>query len=86
MERRLEALAAEGEVACCGAVELLSQRPRLSLAQSHVPPGGLARAAARRLTNGLSADPLALTPLYVVAPAISTPKNASVLPRGEGTA
>ena len=86
LERRLEALAAEGDVVCCGAVGLLSQPPSLALSQSHVPPEGLARAAAWRLNNGLTDDPLALTPLYVVPPAISTPKNASVLPRGEETA
>ena len=86
IEQRLEALAAEGEVVCCGAVELLSHRPPLSLTLSHVPPDGLARVAAWRLNNGLTEDPLALTPLYVVPPAISTPKNASVLPRVEGAA
>ena len=84
MGRRLEALEAGGPVVCVGAVGLLARRPALSLALSHVPPDGLARAAAWRLNNGMADDPLALAPLYVVAPAISTPKNASVLARPEG--
>lgn len=83
MERRLEALDAQGEVVCCGAVGLLARCPRLSLAQPHVPPEGLARVAARRLKNGLTDDPRTLTPLYVVPPSISTPKDASVLPKGD---
>ncbi len=76
LERRLEALEAGGPVVCCGAVGLLARRPRLSLAHAHVPPEGLARLAAQRLGTGLAEDPLALTPLYVVPPAISTPKRA----------
>ncbi len=75
LERRLEALAAQGLVACLGRVDLLGRRPPLSLTHTHVPPEGLARLAARRLRDGRTDDPLALTPLYVVPPAISTPKE-----------
>ena len=81
LEERIEVLTGQGTVVCCGAVGLLSRRPRLALAQSHVPPEGLAAVAARRLTDGLIDNPLALTPLYVVPPAISTPKNPTVLPQ-----
>ncbi|MBV9851393.1 MAG: tRNA (adenosine(37)-N6)-threonylcarbamoyltransferase complex dimerization subunit type 1 TsaB [Armatimonadetes bacterium] len=82
MERRLKAMVEAGEqVACCGAIDLLAERPGLSRSQPHVPPEGLARAAAGRLNNGLTDDPLALVPLYVVPPAISTPKNAFPAPQ-----
>ena len=86
MERRLEALTEQGGVVCCGAVELLSQRPAIALSQPHVPADGLARVAAWRLSRGLTDDPLALTPFYIVPPAISTPRIASVLPRVGGAA
>ena len=83
VQRRLAALESQGVLACCGAVELLAHRPALSLAQTYVPPEGLAQSASWRLNNGMTDDPLALTPLYVVAPAISTPKDRSVLPHRE---
>lgn len=75
LERRIEALEAQDPIVCCGAVGLLSRRPLFSVALSYTPPEGLARLAAQRLAEGSIADPLALTPLYIVPPAISTPRG-----------
>lgn len=75
LERRIDALSAQGCVACCGAVSLLAHPPALALELPYVPPEGLARVAAQRLAQGMTDDPLALTPLYVVPPAISVPKE-----------
>lgn len=47
--------------------------------QPSVPPEGLARLATVRLRDGDTDDPLALTPLYIVSPTITTPKNPQVL-------
>jgi len=44
------------------------------------PPQGLATIAARRLSAGDVDNPISLTPLYVVPPAISTPRDSSILP------
>jgi len=44
------------------------------------PPAGLAAIAARRLAAGDVDDPISLVPLYVVPPAISTPRDSSILP------
>ncbi len=83
---RLAALAEQGGVVACGATAFLSagSAGRFStLAQPFAPPDGLARLAARRLQAGDVDDPLALVPLYVVAPSISTPRRpAEVLPGG----
>jgi tRNA threonylcarbamoyladenosine biosynthesis protein TsaB len=77
LERLLEGLSTEAPVICCGAVELLTWCSVPSLSLSHVPPAGLSRLAAQRLGEGHAEDPLALTPLYVVPPAISLPKIGS---------
>lgn len=69
-------------VMLCGQPNLLpGWAQTLSLAQSWAPPEGLARVAARRLAANDTDDPLALTPLYVAPPNISTPKDPSVLPQ-----
>ena len=87
MQGRLEAMGKAGEcVACGGAVELLTSWHGLSLSQPYAPPEGLAWAAMWRLKNSVLDDPLALAPLYVVSPSISTPKSSLVLPRFEGEA
>jgi tRNA threonylcarbamoyladenosine biosynthesis protein TsaB len=75
LEQRLAQLEAQGPVIFCGAVGLLSRRPRLSLTQAYVPTEGLARLATQRLHDGLLEEPLTLTPLYVVPPSISTPRE-----------
>ncbi len=68
-------------VTLCGQPNLLpGWSEALSLTQLWVPPDGLARLAARRLAAGESDDFMALVPLYVVAPSISTPKNPTVMP------
>lgn len=80
-EEYLTNLQAWDGVTLCGQPGLLpgwSDAP--TLAQPWVPPDGLARLAARRLAAGETDDPLALVPLYVVAPSISTPKDPTVLP------
>lgn len=72
-------------VTLCGQPNLLpGWSEALSLAQPWVPPDGLARLAARRLAAGEADDPLALVPLYVVPPSISTPKDPAVLPKAGG--
>ena len=58
----------------CGSPASLPDWTGRTLAQPWTPPDGLARIAARRLAAGDTDDPLALVPLYVVAPSISTPK------------
>lgn len=77
---RLEGLASQEPVVVCGAAEFLPPGRFLTLAQPFVPPDGLARLAARRLQAGETDDPLALTPLYVVAPRITTPKSVPAVP------
>lgn len=68
-------------VMLCGQPQLLpGWSGGLVLTQPWVPPDGLARLTARRLAAGDADDPLALVPLYVVAPSISTPKDLTVLP------
>ena len=63
-----------GGVTVCGSPLLLPDWQGPSLVQPWTPPDGLAKIAARRLAAGDMDDPLALVPLYVVAPSISTPK------------
>ena len=58
----------------CGSPASLPDWTGRTLAQPWTPPDGLARIAARRLAAGDTDDLLALVPLYVVAPSISTPK------------
>ena len=58
----------------CGSPASLPDWTGRTLAQPWTPPDGLAKIAARRLAAGDMDDPLALVPLYVVAPSISTPK------------
>ena len=74
----IDALAARlddmGGVIVCGSPSSLPDWGGASLAQPWTPPDGLARIAAQRLAAGDTDDPLALVPLYVVAPSISTPK------------
>jgi tRNA threonylcarbamoyladenosine biosynthesis protein TsaB len=81
---RLESLHECESLIVCGEASLLPPGRCPALQQSFVPPEGLARLAARRLQIGEYDDPLALTPLYVVPPSISTPRSpAQVL--GSGT-
>ena len=74
----IEALTARlgdtGGVIVCGSPQSLPDWSGGALAQPWTPPDGLAKIAARRLAAGDTDDPLALVPLYVVAPSISTPK------------
>ena len=90
----IDALAARrgdmGGVIVCGSPLSLPDWRGRSLAQPWTPPEGLACIAARRLASGDTDDPLALVPLYVVAPSISTPKVRPPAPnsggaRGEGS-
>ena len=69
-----ERLTKMGGVTVCGQSALLPEWAGPGLAQPWTPPEGMARLAARRLTEGDTDDPLSLVPLYVVAPSISTPK------------
>jgi tRNA threonylcarbamoyladenosine biosynthesis protein TsaB len=83
MAARLEAMNDAGKLIVCGATGLLSPGRYPALAQPCVPAEGLARLAAQRLQSDDVDDPLALVPLYVVAPSISTPRRpAEVLPGG----
>lgn len=75
LARRLARLQAEGAMVCLGAVHLLESTPAVAVSLPYVPPEGLASAAASRLSEGRLDDPLALTPRYVVAPSITTPKE-----------
>ena len=68
-------LQAGADAIVCGEPSLLPDWSGKTLAQPWTPPEGLARIAARRLAAGDTDDPLGLVPLYVVPPAISTPKN-----------
>ena len=47
------------------------------------PPEGLARISAARLTAGEVDNPISLVPAYVVPPAISTPRDSSILPAAQ---
>ena len=67
-------LASMDDAILCGSPQLLPNWTGAALAQPWTPPEGLAKIAARRLAAGDIDDPLALVPLYVVAPSISTPK------------
>jgi tRNA threonylcarbamoyladenosine biosynthesis protein TsaB len=83
MASRLSLLYERGPLVICGATGLLPPRGYPAQAQPFVPPEGLARLAAERLKRGDMDDPLALVPLYVVAPSISTPRRPDeVLPGG----
>lgn len=67
----------------CGETRQLPGWTGAALMQPWTPPEGLAKIAARRLASGNSDDPLALVPLYVVAPSISTPRKAMQEPSPE---
>lgn len=83
IQTRLETLSERGDLIVCGATAFLPPGRFVALLQPFVPPDGLARLAARRLAAGATDDLLALVPLYVVAPRITTPRNpAAVLPGG----
>ncbi len=62
----------------CGQPGQLPDWTGAVLAQPWTPPEGLAKIAARRLAAGDTDDLLALVPLYVVAPSISTPKKVGM--------
>ena len=71
----LEAIGERQNVLLCGDSLLIPGWEGPSVYQPWTPPEGLTRLAARRLQNNDTDDPLALVPLYVVAPTITTPKN-----------
>ena len=75
MTSRLAELSSRETVIICGDPGLLGETSCQTLHQPWAPPDGLARLAVRRLLAGDSDDPLALVPLYVVAPSISVPKD-----------
>ena len=81
LRERLDGL---DRVVVCGEPAQLPDWDGPALAQPWTPPEGLARIAVRRLSSGEKDDPLALVPLYVVPPAISTPKSPSPTPSLEG--
>jgi len=71
-----------GQPVLLGPVATLDQIP-VDVARIDVPltpPSGLAALAARRLAAGDIDNPISLVPLYVVPPAISTPRDSSILP------
>ena len=85
IEEYLTQLQARNGVTLCGQPKLVpGWAGGQTLAQPWAPPDGLARLAARRLAAGEVDDSLALVPLYVVAPSISTPKDPTVLPARNG--
>ena len=71
-------LAALPQAVLCGDASQLPEWTGPALPQPWTPPEGLVKIAARRLQNGDTDDPFGLVPLYVVAPAISTPKPALI--------
>ena len=73
-------LATMAQPLVCGDTRLIPGWTGNALAQFWTPPDGLALLAARRLMAGDTDDPLALVPLYVVAPMISTPKKSPPSP------
>ena len=77
-------LAAIPKAFLCGDVTQLPNWHGPALSQPWPPPEGLAQIAARRLQNSDADDPFGLVPLYVVAPAISTPKARAPLVREPG--
>ncbi len=77
-------LAHTPQAVVCGDAPTISEALRgqwdgVLLNQPSVPPEGLARLAAARLRDGSADDPLALTPLYIVPPMITTPKDPQLL-------
>jgi tRNA threonylcarbamoyladenosine biosynthesis protein TsaB len=80
LTERLEKLSERETVIVCGDTGFLPSGRFQTLAQPFAPSEGLARLAARRISAGLTDDPLALVPLYVVAPSISTPKPIPGVP------
>jgi len=83
-----EALAARigqlsGQAVLLGPIAALDHVPAdiAKIDIAYTPPFGLARLAARRLAAGDVDNPVSLVPLYVVPPAISTPRDSSILPK-----
>jgi tRNA threonylcarbamoyladenosine biosynthesis protein TsaB len=80
LAERIESLRAGYDVVVCGRSDLLPGIDTPILLQPWTPPDGLVRLAAARLIAGDTDDPLGLTPVYVVPPVITTPKDRSILP------
>ena len=80
---RCRSLLAKGTVTLCGdprTLDELAVDGVVRVDRSWTPPAGLAKAAALAFSAGDTVSPLSLVPLYVVPPAISTPKDRSILP------
>lgn len=78
----IERLAETGSVTLTGhpdSVALFDRAGTKALAVESVPAAGLARLAAARFRVEEFDDPIGLVPAYVVPPAISKPRDASIL-------
>lgn len=83
MAERCRDLNARGRVLICGDRKTLEELavPEIpSVERSWTPAEGLTQLAAARFASGVLDDPMSLVPSYVVPPAISTPRNSSILP------